>query len=957
VRRFVAPAVIAAMLSVLSPAAGAQAAVLCDISGSLVTASGVGVPGVGLWFHNGSGSVNKPTSADGGFAFAAACGQSTLQISWRTTPAAGLPTIAMLRGTVEVTDGGSYALRLPPAVKASVTVVDGDHADAPVAGALVYQTNESNEYTTDKAAVLAGSPAFDVWTEVPSPLSDSAGKATLVTFPDHDMTMSVRPPSGSKLLESSFVLNAGTNVSKKVVLSETPPDKVALTGVVRDSAGRGVPGLLVALPGTPDPYISTDATGAFKVWGAPGATTLGGWTDGAYPQEQLTPDVPFDFSFSVPLTLTATSGPVEITLPPVAHVRINLTDHEGHTAWAALEPPPLSLFPSEPAVLVPGTAPARLWVDQQSELAYDGVISFNFFPTTSVKGLKLRWDNADGDTQYLALPTLDLRTDRVIDVQLPPPPVKHVVSGTITDADGRPVTGLQLSSDTDQATVDSRGRFSLPVIAGHDSISVNRDAYYDGWARSDSLPDYFWLQVPLDVAGPMTVALKLPRAHRVAVTAVDPVGHEPVKGAWIGAPDGDDWVPVRGLTVSGASGPAYGSEIPSTRATDAAGKTALTTFTVAAADLEMRGRYAGVDLISKVVDLEVTGDKTLELVLGTSASPRTYRRPGDVSGVTAAPAVVSTSVTRTVTTAASAPGATSALTAAAGTMSATVRWAAPRRTGGTKIRGYRVIASPGGKSVRVGASARAATLAGLPRGTKYSFIVRAVNAIGPARGASAKLDIAAPKTVLIAPTSQLVLGSTTKAAWKGTDDASGVASYDVRIRSARIDEPFGRYTRLLSATRVTSKGLSLNRGHTYCVSARARDRVGRVGAWSPARCVSRPLDDAALKASPGWDRAADSTFYAGTVSRTTTKGAALRVADVRARTLWIVATTCPTCGTVTVRHAGVVVARLDLRSATTRHQVRLRIEEDAVRSGTVSVTASDPRGAVHIDALAAQRAA
>ena len=184
-----------------------------------------------------------------------------------------------------------------------------------------------------------------------------------------------------------------------------------------------------------------------------------------------------------------------------------------------------------------------------------------------------------------------------------------------------------------------------------------------------------------------------------------------------------------------------------------------------------------------------------------------------------------------------------------------------------------------------------------------------------------------------------------------------MSSYDVRIRSARIDEPFGPYSRLASSTKATSRSLSLSRGHTYCASARARDRVGRVGAWSPARCLSRPLHDVALKASAGWNRASGSDFYAGTISGTTRKGATLRVADVKARRLWIVATTCPTCGTVTVRHAGVVVARLDLRSATTGHRVRLRIEEDAVRSGAVSVTASDSRGAVQIDGLAAQRAA
>src|SRR4029078_12117900 len=89
--------------------------------------------------------------------------------------------------------------------------------------------------------------------------------------------------------------------------------------------------------------------------------------------------------------------------------------------------------------------------------------------------------------------------------------------------------------------------------------------------------------------------------------------------------------------------------------------------------------------------------------------------------------------------------------------------------------------------------------------------------------------------------------------------------------------------------------------YEYCFAARARDKVGNTSAWSTERCTARPLDDRSLSTTTsGWTRAASSTAYAGTLTRTTTVGAKLPRSAGAFRRVAVVATTCSTCGSVEV---------------------------------------------------------
>ncbi|WP_460626778.1 hypothetical protein [Intrasporangium mesophilum] len=216
------------------------------------------------------------------------------------------------------------------------------------------------------------------------------------------------------------------------------------------------------------------------------------------------------------------------------------------------------------------------------------------------------------------------------------------------------------------------------------------------------------------------------------------------------------------------------------------------------------------------------------------------------------------------------------------------------------------------------------------------------------------VDASAPTSAVTAPASVQTRSPSTLT-WTAADSGgSGLASYDVRFRRASPSAGFGAYTSPSSWQKLTSKSLTttLSPGYHYCFSVRARDRAGNAGAWSADRCTSMPLDDRALSASTGWTRGSSTSYMYNTYSKTVKTSAQLTRIGVQSRRLALVATTCSTCGTVDVYHAGVKLGRVSLYSSTTKaRQVLWLPLQTVTRTGTVTIRSVSAKQ-VLIDGLA-----
>jgi hypothetical protein len=286
---------------------------------------------------------------------------------------------------------------------------------------------------------------------------------------------------------------------------------------------------------------------------------------------------------------------------------------------------------------------------------------------------------------------------------------------------------------------------------------------------------------------------------------------------------------------------------------------------------------------------------------------------------------------------------------------------APARTGAAPRIGFGMHEPPPGTTFTCrlnGGAAQACASpwrgSGLPSGA-YHLVVEAREPSGQRTVTSHRwqVDATAPVVKVSGPGAVTLADRATVT--YGATDADGVVSYDVRYRRARFDRGFEAWVRpdTWQATKATSRSISVPRGYEYCFSVRARDTLGNTSAWSPSRCTSRPLDDPSLRASAGWTRATGTSFLDGTISRTTTKGAELTRAEVRATRMWLIATRCASCGSVDVFVGSTRVGRVDLSSdATRRQQVIALPASTSIRTGklTIRVTSSGKR--VEIDGIA-----
>lgn len=215
------------------------------------------------------------------------------------------------------------------------------------------------------------------------------------------------------------------------------------------------------------------------------------------------------------------------------------------------------------------------------------------------------------------------------------------------------------------------------------------------------------------------------------------------------------------------------------------------------------------------------------------------------------------------------------------------------------------------------------------------------------------VDRSAPVAALTTPAATQ-LQPTVKLTWAAIDGGgSGVASHDLRVRTASVSGAFGAatYPAALQGLRTTSTSTSMTQGSQYCFAVRSRDNAGNVGAWSAEKCTAMVLDDRGLSASGTWTRGTSTAYVLGTYSRAASTGASLSRTSVQGRQISVVGTVCATCGYVDVYHAGVRIGRIGFSGAkTAARQEKFLPLQSATRTGTVTIRAVDSRQ-VYVDAI------
>ena len=220
-------------------------------------------------------------------------------------------------------------------------------------------------------------------------------------------------------------------------------------------------------------------------------------------------------------------------------------------------------------------------------------------------------------------------------------------------------------------------------------------------------------------------------------------------------------------------------------------------------------------------------------------------------------------------------------------------------------------------------------------------------------------DTVSPRPVLAVAQAAPGLSSTTAVKWSASDPTaaatvtSGVASYDVRYRTATATHTFTAYSYPASwqATTATQAGVASRVGTEYCFSTRARDHEGNLSAWTADQCVVRAADDRSLSGSAS--RGSNSRYFAGTYTRLA-KGGKLSLGGVTARQVGVVLTTCSSCGSVYLYLAGHRVGSVSGHSTSTRYQQVRWLPVSSSRTGMLQIVTSGTTP-VYVDGFVSKR--
>jgi hypothetical protein len=142
-----------------------------------------------------------------------------------------------------------------------------------------------------------------------------------------------------------------------------------------------------------------------------------------------------------------------------------------------------------------------------------------------------------------------------------------------------------------------------------------------------------------------------------------------------------------------------------------------------------------------------------------------------------------------------------------------------------------------------------ATLKGAQNGSLYQFRARAVDKAGnvqPWPGAQASTTVdTVPPSATVNPLPEYTLSPVFLVTWSGTDNLSGIASYDVQWRLLG-----GEWNWLIQNTPQTSFQVTGAQNGTYQLRARATDNAGNVQPWGNPQAQTTVANNAVSTVLP-----------------------------------------------------------------------------------------------------------
>jgi hypothetical protein len=220
-------------------------------------------------------------------------------------------------------------------------------------------------------------------------------------------------------------------------------------------------------------------------------------------------------------------------------------------------------------------------------------------------------------------------------------------------------------------------------------------------------------------------------------------------------------------------------------------------------------------------------------------------------------------------------------------------------------------------------------------------------------------DTTAPDLTLTGPTAFFLGTRSVDVTWTA-DDIGGSGVDHVQVQWDRRSVGGGTFTAWKAETgwdtvagdAVTLAGLAS--GYEYCFRARGVDGAGNIGSYAAPRCTRVPIDDSGLTASSGWTHpTGQAGYFDGTYRGGSSRGLTLKTpTSVTVKWVGLLATTCPTCGTVSISVGSRFSATLSLHSTTTvAHKWLILPQFASSRSGVITVKITSSGKAVKIDAL------